>query len=77
MGTASKVFSVTGKIVGAVGIANTLYQGIEGNISPTRAIVDGVMGVAGFFPATAWVSVGYFAGMALYEYYYNDGKPVF
>ncbi|WET50905.1 DUF6443 domain-containing protein [Chryseobacterium indologenes] len=77
LGNASKVFSVAGKVVGAVGIANTLYQGIEGNISPTRAVVDGVMGVAGFFPATAWVSVGYFAGMALYETYYNNGKPVF
>ncbi|RXM41150.1 sugar-binding protein [Chryseobacterium sp. CH21] len=77
LGNASKVFSVAGKVVGAVGIANTLYQGIEGNISPTRAVVDGMMGIAGFFPATAWISVGYFAGMALYETYGNDGKPLF
>ena len=74
---ASKTLSVAGRVVGAVGIANTLYQGIEGKISPTRAVVDGVMGVAGFFPATAWVSIAYFGGMAIYETYYNDGKSAF
>jgi len=37
----------------------------------------GVMGAAGFFPATAWLSVGYFAGLAIYETYYNGGKPSF
>ena len=74
---ASTALKWGGRIVGAVGVANTLYQGIEGNISGTRAVVDGVMGVAGFFPATAWVSLGYFAAMAIYETYYNDGKPAF
>jgi hypothetical protein len=77
LGNASKVFSVAGKAVGVLGIANTVYQWKNGNISDTRAIVDGVIGVAGFFPATAWISVGYFAGMALYETYGNDGKPLF
>lgn len=77
LGNASKVLGVAGKAVGVLGIANTVYQWNKGNISDTRAIVDGVMGVAGFFPATAWISVGYFAGMALYETYGNDGKPLF
>lgn len=74
---ASTTLKWGGRLVGAVGIANTVYQYGKGNISGTRAVVDGVMGVAGFFPATAWVSVGYFAGMALYETYYNDGKSAF
>jgi len=75
--TASTALKWGGRVVGAVGVANTLYQYGKGNISGTRAVVDGVMGVAGFFPATAWISVGYFAGMALYETYGNDGKPLF
>lgn len=49
----------------------------QGNISNTSGAVDLVMGVAGFFPATAWVSVAYFGGMAIYETYYNNGKPAF
>ncbi|AZA80842.1 sugar-binding protein [Chryseobacterium lactis] len=77
LGNASKVLGVAGKAVGVLGIANTVYQWNKGNISDTRAIVDGVMGVAGFFPATAWVSIGYFAGMTIYETYYNNGKPAF
>jgi len=77
LGNASKVFGIAGKVVGAVGLLNTAYQYREGNISGMRAVVDGVMGVAGFFPATAWVSLGYFAAMAIYETYYNDGKPAF
>ncbi|WP_374462910.1 RHS repeat-associated core domain-containing protein [Chryseobacterium sp.] len=75
--TTSTALKWGGRVVGAVGLANTLYQYGKGNISGTRAIVDGVMGVAGFFPATAWVSVVYFAGMAFYETYGNDGKPLF
>ncbi len=74
---ASKTLSVAGRVVGAVGIANTVYQWRTGKISDTRAVVDGVMGVAGFFPATAWVSIAYFGGMAVYETYYNDGKSAF
>lgn len=74
---ASKTLSVAGRVVGAVGIANTVYQWRTGKISDTRAVVDGVMGVAGFFPATAWVSISYFGGMAIYETYYNDGKSAF
>ncbi len=66
-----------GRVVGAVGVANTLYQYGKGNISGTRAIADGVAGVMGFFPATALLSLGYFATMAAYEHYYNDGKPAF
>ncbi len=77
LGNASKVLGVAGKAVVVLGIANTVYQWNKGNISDTRAIVDGLMRVAGFFPATAWISVGYFAGMALYETYGNDGKPLF
>jgi hypothetical protein len=77
LGNTSKVFSVAGKAVGVLGIANTVYQWKNGNISDTRAIVDGMMGVAGFIPATAWISVGYFALTALYETYGNDGKPLF
>ncbi len=73
----SKVLGVAGKAVGVLGIANTVYQWNKGNISDTRAIFDGVMGVAGFFPATAWLSLGYFATMAIYETYYNNGKPAF
>ncbi|MBE4949347.1 RHS repeat-associated core domain-containing protein [Chryseobacterium culicis] len=75
--TTSTALKWGGRVVGAVGLANTLYQYGKGNISGTRAIVDGVMGVAGFFPATAWISVGYFVVTALYETYGNDGKPLF
>ncbi|SMO47371.1 RHS repeat-associated core domain-containing protein [Chryseobacterium rhizoplanae] len=77
LGNTSRVLGIAGKVVGALGLMNTAYQYRQGNISGTRAIVDGVMGVAGFFPATAWVSLGYFAGMAIYEHYYNDDKPIF
>lgn len=77
LGTASTVLKGLGTTVGIFGLANTAFQYRQGNISGTRAVVDGIMGVAGFIPATAWVSVGYFAGMALYETYYNDGKPLF
>jgi len=77
LGTASTVLKGLGTTVGIIGLTNTAYQYSQDNISGTRAVVDGVMGVAGFFPATAWVSLGYFATMAIYETYYNDGKPSF
>ncbi|RLJ34637.1 RHS repeat-associated protein [Chryseobacterium sp. 7] len=77
LGTASTVLKGLGTTVGIVGLTNTAYQYSQGKISGTRAVVDGLMGVAGFFPATAWVSVGYFAITALYETYGNDGKPLF
>ncbi|WP_343643859.1 hypothetical protein, partial [Chryseobacterium sp.] len=77
LGTASTVLKGLGTTVGIVGLTNTFYQWKNGNISDTRAIVDGALGVAGFIPATAWISVVYFAGMALYETYGNDGKPLF
>jgi hypothetical protein len=75
--TASTGLKWGGRVVGAVGLANTLYQYGRGNISGTRAVVDGIAGVAGFIPATAWISVGYFAVMAISETYYNDGKLLF
>jgi len=74
---ASKILNFAGKVVGGIGLLNTGYQWSQGNVSDARAIADGVAGVMGFFPATAWLSLGYFAAMATYEYYYNDGKPAF
>ena len=74
---ASPVLIWGGTTVGIIGLTNTAYQYSQGNISGTRAVFDGVMGIAGFFPATAWVSIGYFGVMAISETYYNDGKPLF
>lgn len=69
LGKASTAFNIAGKVVGTVGIANTLYQMNQGNISNSRGTVDLIMGVAGFFPATAPISLLYFGGIAIYEYY--------
>lgn len=77
LGNASPVLKGLGTTVGIIGLTNTAYQYSQGNISGTRAVFDGVMGIAGFFPATAWVSIGYFGVMAISETYYNDGKPLF
>ena len=74
---ASPVLNWGGRVVGGVGIANTIVQWRQDNISDVRAIADGVAGVAGFFPLTAWYSIGYFGTMTIYETYYNDGKPAF
>lgn len=77
LGTASTALKWGGRVVGAVGIANTLYQYGEGNISGTRAGVDTAMGVIGLTPWGAIPSLVYFGGMAVYEHYYNDDKPIF
>lgn len=74
---ASATLQWGGRVVGGVGIANTFVQWRRGNISDVRAIADGMAGFAGFFPLTAWYSIGYFGIMATYETYYNDGKPAF
>ena len=65
---ASTFLTWGGRVVGAVGIANTLYQMRIGNVSNSRGAVDFTMGVAGFFPVTAPVSLIYFGVIALYEY---------
>ncbi|WPO81612.1 DUF6443 domain-containing protein [Chryseobacterium sp. JJR-5R] len=78
LGKFSTALKWGGRAVGAIGLANTAYQWSEGNISDARAIADGVMGVVGFFgPWGAAASLVYFGGMAIYETYYNDGKPAF
>ncbi|KPH13813.1 hypothetical protein AMQ68_09770 [Chryseobacterium sp. ERMR1:04] len=78
LGKFSTVLKWGGRAVGAVGIANSLYQGYNGNISTTRAAVDTVMGVVGFIgPWGAAASLVYFGGMAVYEHYYNDDKSTF
>ncbi|WP_123902325.1 hypothetical protein [Chryseobacterium arthrosphaerae] len=71
-------FKMGGRIVGGIGIANSIYQGIEGNISPTRTAVDIVMGAVGFMGSwEAAASLVYFGGMAIYETNFNDGKAAF
>ncbi|AZA51543.1 RHS repeat-associated core domain-containing protein [Chryseobacterium sp. G0201] len=78
LGKFSTVLKWGGRAVGAIGIANSLYQGYNGNISTTRAAVDTVMGVVGFIgPWGAAASLVYFGGMAVYEHYYNDDKSAF
>jgi hypothetical protein len=78
LGKFSTALKWGGRIVGGIGVANSIYQGIEGNISPTRAAVDSVMGVVGFFgPWGAAASLAYFGTMAVYEHYYNNDKSVF
>ncbi len=78
LGVTSKGLNVLGKAVGVAGLVNTGYQWSQGNISDTRAIADGIMGVVGFLgPWGAAVSIVYFGGIAAYEYYYNDNKPAF
>ncbi|UZT97250.1 hypothetical protein ODZ84_18975 [Chryseobacterium fluminis] len=78
LGKFSKALKWGGRIVGGIGIANSIYQGMEGNISSTRAAVDTAMGVVGFFgPWGAAASLIYFGGMAIDETNFNDGKAVF
>lgn len=78
LGKYSTVLKWGGRAVGAIGVANSLYQGYKGNISKSRATLDTVMGVVGFMgPWGAAASLIYFGGMAIYETYYNDGKPAF
>lgn len=69
LGKASTALNVVGKTVGAIGIVNTGYQMLQGNISYSRGTIDLAMGVLGFFPATAPISLLYFGGVALYENY--------
>ena len=75
---ASTIFKWTGRAAGAVGLLNTAYQWQEGKISNARAIADSIMGVVGFMgPYGAAASLIYFGGMALYEQYGNNDKPLF
>lgn len=58
---------------GGAGVLLTAYQYGSGQISGTEALVDGIMGVAGFwFPG---ISILYFGGEALYEY--STGNTLF
>ncbi|KQM21759.1 hypothetical protein [Chryseobacterium sp. Leaf201] len=78
LGVASKGLNVLGKAVAVVGLVNTGYQWSQGNISDTRAIADGVMGVVGFLgPWGAAASLVYFGTVAVYEHYYINDKAAF
>ena len=72
----SKVLKVGGNTLGAVGV---LFEGAEvvnGNMSYTEFGVDTIFALAPMVcPALAPVSLGYFAGKAIYEY--SSGNTMF
>ncbi len=71
--TTSTVMKGVSLTAGGAGILLTGYQYKSGQISGTEALVDGIMGVAGFwFPG---ISIIYFGGKALYEY--STGNTLF
>ena len=67
-------FKWLGRAAGGIGLGITSYQYFgQKSISGAEFTVDTVMGVVGFFgPWGAAVSLTYFAGKALYEYYSGD-----
>ena len=68
--------SLGGKIIGGAGILLSTYQYANNEISGTEALVDSVMGVVGLLPGWGTgISVLYFGGKALYEYY--SGETLF
>lgn len=74
--TTSTILKGTSYVAGGGGILLTAYQFGVGQISGGEAVVDGLFGVIGFFgPLGAGVSIIYFGGKALYEYF--SGETLF
>ena len=72
----SKVLKVGGNTLGAVGIGFEAAEVYNGNMSYTEFGVDTIFALAPMIcPALAPVSLGYFAGKAIYEY--SSGNTLF
>ena len=72
----SKVLKVRGNTLGAVGIGFEAAEVYNGNMSYTEFGVDTIFALAPMIcPALAPVSLGYFAGKAIYEY--SSGNTLF
>ncbi|WP_241280410.1 hypothetical protein, partial [Chryseobacterium cucumeris] len=74
-GKATSAYSIAGKVVGGVGMAVTVAQWVRGDITGIEAGFDLAMGVIGFTPWGAPISLIYFGGKFLYEY--STGRSVF
>ena len=76
LASVSKVLKVGGNTLGAVGIGFEAAEVYNGNMSYTEFGVDTVFALAPMIcPALAPVSLGYFAGKAIYEY--SSGNTMF
>ncbi|UII27579.1 hypothetical protein LVD15_03900 [Fulvivirga maritima] len=65
---------VAGQVAGGIGIGLTIYQYGAGQISGTQAVVESIIGGVGIFggPVGAVVSISYFGGKMMYEYYTGE-----
>lgn len=76
LASASKFLKVAGNTLGGIGVALEANQVYNGEMSWSEFSVDSVFAIAPMIcPALAPVSLGYFAGKAIYEY--SSGNTLF
>jgi hypothetical protein len=56
-----------GKVIGGIGVGFTVIDVIENDVTIENS-VDLMMGVAGFFPLTASISMAYFGGKLIFKF---------